>query len=124
MRIPFPQSVACTILLAVAALPCLAGDVAVLRNGFSIKHERREIVGDLTRLYVNADGSSFIDVPTAEIEHFEAAPPEPVADPPSGNNAKTRTLKPTSNGKVASFPSPPVADLSQVVNEASGRYRL
>ena len=61
-------------MLAVAALPCLAGEVAVLRNGFSIKHERREIVGDITRLYVNADGSSFIDVPTAEIEHFEAAP--------------------------------------------------
>ena len=111
-------------MLAVAALPCLAGEVAVLRNGFSIKHERREIVGDLTRLYVNADGSSFIDVPTAEIEHFEAAPPEPVADPASGNHAKTPTLKPTSNGKVASFPSPPVTDLSQVINDASGRYRL
>ena len=35
-----------------------------------------------------------------------------------------RSLKPSSNGKVASFPSPPVADLSQVINEASGRYRL
>ena len=111
-------------MLAVAALPCLAGEVAVLRNGFSIKHERREIVGDLTRLYVNADGSSFIDVPTAEIEHFEAAPPEPVADPPSGNNAKTATLKPTSNGNVASSPARSVADLSQVINEASGRNRL
>jgi hypothetical protein len=111
-------------MLAVGALPCLAGEVAVLRNGFSIKHERREIVGDLTRLYVNADGSSFVDVPTAEIEHFEPAPPEPVDDPPSGNNAKTRTLKPTSNAKVGSFPSRPVSDLSQVINEASGRYRL
>jgi hypothetical protein len=124
MRIRFPQSVAWILMLAVAALPCLAGEVAVLRNGFSIKHERREIVGDLTRLYVNADGSSFVDVPTAEIEHFEAAPPEPVEDPPSGNHARTATLKPSSNGKVASFPSRPVTDLSQVINEASGRYRL
>jgi len=111
-------------MLAVAALPCLAGEVAVLRNGFSIKHERREIVGELTRLYVNADGSSFIDVPTAEIEHFEAAPPDPVDDPPAGSKPKTGTLKPASSGKVASFPSPPATDLSQVVNEASGRYRL
>ena len=111
-------------MLVVAALPCFAGEVAVLRNGFSIKHERREIVGDITRLYVNADGSSFIDVPTAEIEHFEAAPPEPVEASPSANNAKTATLKPSANGNVASFPSRPVTDLSQVINEASGRYRL
>ena len=54
--------------LAVAALPCFAGEVAVLKNGFSIRHERREIVGDVTRLYVSADGSSFVDVPTAEID--------------------------------------------------------
>ena len=51
-------------MLASAALPCFAGEVAVLKNGFSIRHERREIVGDTTRLYVNADGSSFVDVPT------------------------------------------------------------
>ena len=36
----------------------------MLKNGFAIKHERREIVGELTRLYVSADGSSFVDVPT------------------------------------------------------------
>ena len=62
-----------------AALPCFAGEVAVLKNGFSIRHERREIVGDTTRLYVNADGSSFVDVPTAEIEHYEAAPDLPAS---------------------------------------------
>lgn len=63
--------------LVFAALPCFAGEVAVLKNGFAIRHERREIVGDVTRLYVTADGSSFVDVPTAEIEHFEAAPETP-----------------------------------------------
>jgi hypothetical protein len=66
-------------ILAVAALPCFAGEVAVLKNGFSIRHERREIVGDVTRLYTSADGSSFVDVPTAEIEHFEAAPEVPAS---------------------------------------------
>jgi hypothetical protein len=53
------------------SLPCLATDIAVLRNGFEIRHERRVVIGDVTRLYVNADGSSYIDEPTAEIEHFE-----------------------------------------------------
>src|SRR5579864_6808826 len=82
--------------LAVAALPCFAAEVAVLKNGFSIRHERREIVGDVTRLYVTADGSGFVDVPTAEIEHFEASPDLPASGarpaasvtPPFAKNAK------------------------------------
>ena len=105
------------------ALPCSAAEVAVLRNGFTIKHERREILGDLTRLYVTPDGSSFIDVPTIEIEHFEAAPPEPADDPSSGSDAKAVNLRPAAVAKPSTIPQRPV-DLSQVVNEASGRYRL
>lgn len=111
--------------LAVAALPCFAGEVAVLRNGFSIRHERREVVGDVTRLYVTADGSSFVDVPTAEIEHFEAAPDLPVAAsasgiPPSGANPVSHT-SPFARGVTH---SPPTLDLNEVVTSASGRYRL
>jgi len=98
------------------ALPCFAGEVAILKNGFSIKHERREVVGDVTRLYVNADGSSFVDVPTAEIEHYEAAPEEPAA--------RSRSLGPASLSANHAFPARPQTDLNTVVNEASGRYRL
>jgi hypothetical protein len=124
MKIRLSQSVAWIVTLVVAALPCFAGEVAVLKNGFAIKHERREIVGELTRLYVSADGSSFIDVPTSEIEHFEAAPEEPVEEPPSAGNAKGVGAKPVSSGRPATFSPRPVTDLSQVVDEASGRYRL
>ena len=124
MRFRFSKSATWVATLLMAVLPCFGGEVAVLRNGFSIKHERREIVGDLTRLYVNADGSSFIDVPTAEIEHFELAPPEPVDDPSSGADPKIHTLKPVTSVKAPIFPGRPVTDLSQVVSEASGRYRL
>lgn len=122
-------------IFAVAALPCFGGEVAVLKNGFSIRHERREVVGEVTRLYVNADGSSFVDVPTAEIEHFEAAPEVPDSGsrlPASGSglnsssfarNAKAGT-PPSSlfgrNGQSASTP----LNLDAVVNTASGRYRL
>jgi hypothetical protein len=109
------------VLLAVAALPCLAGEVAVLKNGFAIKHERREVVGDLTRLYVTADGASFIDVPTAEIEHFEAAPDESDLESQAPVN-EARSVN--SRAKVGVFPTRPAPDISQVVNEASGRYRL
>jgi hypothetical protein len=122
MKARLSQSVLWIVTLVVAALPCFAGEVAVLKNGFAIKHERREIVGELTRLYVSADGSSFVDVPTADIEHFEAAPEEPVEEPPSAG--KGVGAKPVSSGRPAAFSARPVTDLSQVVNEASGRYRL
>jgi hypothetical protein len=125
-------------ILAVAALPCFASDVAVLKNGFSIRHERREVVGDVTRLYVTADGSSFVDVPTAEIEHFEAAPnevasgsrlPASASSPNSSPFAKNTKDGPHGSSSLAKnaslgFPGRPQVDLNEVVNTASGRYRL
>jgi soluble lytic murein transglycosylase-like protein len=111
-------SFACLIaVLAISALPCFAGEVAVLKNGFSIRHERREIVGDVTRLYVTADGSSFVDIPTAEIEHFEAAPDLPAAAANAAAKSPNRT-------QPAAFPLRPKTDLNEVVNEASDRYQL
>jgi len=128
-------------ILAIAALPCFAGENAVLRNGFSIRHERREVVGDITRLYVTADGSSFVDVPTAEIEHFEAAPELPASSfppPASGVESQYRShsSQPTQSPLLAKearngapttlhgFAAPNQVNLDDVVNSASGRYRL
>jgi soluble lytic murein transglycosylase-like protein len=100
-------------LLALMALPCPAADTAVLRNGFSIRHERRQVIGTITRLFVDGSESSFVDVPTAEIDHFEALPPEPkVAEPASHRERQV----PAAIGK-------PV-DLNEVVKAASGTYRL
>jgi|HubBroStandDraft_1064217.scaffolds.fasta_scaffold06711_3 hypothetical protein len=126
------------LVVLVAALPCLAGEVAVLRNGFSIRHERREVIGDTTRLYVTADGSSFVDVPTAEIEHFEAAPEVPASDSQLATSADAPKSPPfdklragplanyARNGAPAAsvFPGISSVDLNDVVNSASGRYRL
>jgi hypothetical protein len=120
-----------TAMIALLAIPCFAGEVAVLKNGFSIRHERREVVGDTTRLYVTADGSSFVDVPTTEIEHYEAAPELPTA----GNLFPASTVAPGSSVRTnsarsglskASFgltKTNPV-DLNEAINAASGRYRL
>ena len=115
--------------LAVAALPCFAGEVAVLKNGFSIRHERREIVGEVTRLYVTADGASFVDVPTAEIEHFEAAPEIPASGSrlsASGKSPPFDKLRASSLANYARNVAPGAGplDLNEVVNSASGRYRL
>ena len=54
-----------------------AADLAVLRNGFSIRHERREVVGSVTRLYLGADRNGYVDVPTGDIERFEQDLPTP-----------------------------------------------
>jgi len=62
--------------VAVLALPVasLATDLAVLSNGFSIRHERREVRGEITRLYVDAKGDSYVDIPTDQIAGFEEDP--------------------------------------------------
>lgn len=107
--------------IAVMALPCVAGEVAVLKNGFSIRHERREVVGDITRLYVNADGSSFVDIPTADIEHFEAAPELPASDANLAKRDSGLNLPVASRATLNHAPAP---SLNEVVSEASDRYRL
>src|ERR1700728_1683990 len=69
--------------LAILAASALAADSAILRNGFSIRHERRQVIGTVTRLYIDGDQSSFVDIPTAEIDHFESLPDTPASHPAS-----------------------------------------
>jgi Transglycosylase SLT domain len=123
--------------VAMMAIPCFATEVAILKNGFAIRHERREIVGNVTRLYVNTEGSSFVDVPTAQVDHFEASPELPASaqgppvsaaaaaatklnTPSFGSNASTGHGVPP----AASLPKAPVANLNEFVKDASGRYQL
>jgi soluble lytic murein transglycosylase-like protein len=91
-----------TVLLA--ALPSFSAEVAILRNGFTIRHERRDLIGANTRLYLGADDTSFVDVPTAEIDHFEA------------------DLTPTPSPATTTHTS--AASLKDVVLFSSERYRL
>jgi hypothetical protein len=129
--ISFRVRVAAISILTLAALPCFAGEVAVLKNGFSIQHERREVLGGITRLYMNADGSSYVDVPTADIEHFEAAPELPASTAASGSRLSASAVSPTSWPRMGNsieprggFPGRPQTNLADVVNAASGHYRL
>ena len=96
-----------------------ASEVAVLRNGFTIRHERRVLIGANTRLYPSAsDESSYVDIPTAEIERIE---PDllPVSEPVE--TTQTPVVPPTPAAK----PTPtPKVDVHQAVAEASDRYRL
>jgi soluble lytic murein transglycosylase-like protein len=59
---------------------------AVLRNGFTIRHDHQQKLQDITRLYLSADpASGFVEVPTEEIVSLERQelpllpPPAPAA---------------------------------------------
>jgi soluble lytic murein transglycosylase-like protein len=88
-----------------------AAEIATLRNGFSIRHERHLVMGDTTRLYLSADDSSFTDVPTAEITGFEKDLTLPVPD--SRSSAPSASLSPK-----------PAIPLKEVVSSASATYHL
>jgi hypothetical protein len=111
------QWAAVVLLIAATALPCPAADTAVLRNGFSIRHERRKVIGTITRLYVDGDDTSFVDVPTVEIDHFEAAPAEATPLEPGKNDSASRPLTQTPSKNIQ-------PDLNEVVRAASGTYHL
>lgn len=79
MKLPFQIG----LLVALAASSAFATDLAVLHNGFSIRHERRETIGSATRLYLGTDKAGYVDIATDQIERFEKdlAPPISLARP-------------------------------------------
>jgi hypothetical protein len=87
------------LLLAVGAS---ASDLAILRNGFTIRHERRAVVGSVTRIYPAANSDSYVDIPSDQIDHFEkdlwTSPAAHTGTSPEG--------------------------LNDVISAASGRHRL
>ena len=89
-------------LIFLASPSASAAEMAILRNGFAIRHERRETLDTVTRLYLLKAPDNYIDVPAAEIVRFEAV------DSP---------LPPTVR-------SAPDSDLDAVVSAASKRNNL
>jgi hypothetical protein len=108
--------------------------LAILRNGFSIRHEHRLVMGTNTRLFLAADDSSFTDVPTAEITGYEKDLSLPLpADshaaisvtfgPAKPESAKSWSVRPGA-AKSGSAKFVPAPALNQVVNSASAAYHL
>jgi soluble lytic murein transglycosylase-like protein len=104
-----------------------ATDVATLRNGFTIRHESRAPLGETTRLFLTADGSSFVDVPTAEIVQIE---PDLNAPATPEKSSETLATAPAAINPALPATVPPTpastrpADIAEAVNSASGRYRI
>src|SRR5262245_25887982 len=89
--------------MAALAAPAMCSEIAVLDNGFTIRHERREVLGDITRLYLSAsEHSGYIDVPTARIGSIEADD-APVAPAPPAPNASAAAPAAQQPGTVDDF---------------------
>jgi soluble lytic murein transglycosylase-like protein len=84
------------ILLVASGAFSSATDLAVLRNGNSIRHERHQTVGAVTRLYLSDSASGYLEIPTDQIERFEVdnAPQVPASLP--GNPAQPNLLNTSS----------------------------
>ena len=88
------------LLVVIGAAQLPAAEMANLRNGFSIRHEHHEALGEYTRLYLGTETSSgYVDVATAQIESFEQAPAE--AKSVGAGEARSQDL----NGIIASASS-------------------
>jgi hypothetical protein len=106
-------------MIVVAATSCAFGaDLAVLRNGNSIRHERRQVVGAVTRLYMGDSASGYIEIPTDQIERFEkdtAPDPAPM---------KPQPLSASVAAPTAALPVVRPVDMKQMVNSAGERHRI
>lgn len=115
--------------VGIASLCANAADLAVLRNGNSIRHEHRQVVGAVTRLYLSETASGYIEIPTDQILRFEldTSPPPPLAiltpQPPAAQLATTKA--PAATPVLALQPQPlNRRSLNQVVSGAGQRYQL
>ena len=78
----------------------MASDLAILHNGFSIRHERREIIGTVTRLYLSHEDNSYVDIASSQIASIEKdltpivvlPAPAPPANPLFATSPKPQTL--------------------------------
>lgn len=104
-------------LLALAQLSAFAGEIAVLRNGFSIHFERKEQNGNSTRLYT---GAGYMDISSDQIESFQ------VDEAPAAPQAATQDAALTSAQSVAKPAAASMAalDIDEVVREAATKNRL
>ncbi len=111
--------------LLLLAIPASATDLAILHNGFSVRHERRENLGAITRLYLSAGNSSYIDVKTDQIERFEKDMAPPVAAIPSSPAATSLPVAPQGIATATSVAAPAKPqNLNDVINTISDRHHL
>jgi soluble lytic murein transglycosylase-like protein len=139
----FSKTLTVTALLVLAQMSAFAGQIAILRNGFSIHFDRKEQSAKSTRLFT---ASGYLDIATDQITSFEedetpvVPEPPPAAAPATPMASSALVNKPVVSQPLAKplVPTQPVAsnltttpsaatqafDLDQVVRDASSKNRL
>jgi Transglycosylase SLT domain len=119
------KPIAIGLVLLAAQLSALSAEVAVLRNGFTIRCERKQQTGNTTRLFTKG---GFLDVPTSEIASFE---PDDTPEAPAASPEATKPPETAAPAPAAAAPAPTAAkaftapvNLDQVVRDASSRHQL
>jgi soluble lytic murein transglycosylase-like protein len=115
--------------LALAQLSAFAGQMAVLRNGFTIHFDHKEESGNSTRLYT---GTGYLDIASDQIASFDvdetpvAPEPQPVAQPVPQPSIQPPAAKPVTVASQTTLTAKATqnVDLDEVVREASSKNRL
>jgi hypothetical protein len=104
-----------------------ATDLAVLRNGNSIRHERRQVVGAVTRLYLSDSASGYIEIPTDQIERFEVDNTSHVPVSIASNPTQSNLLNTPANPSPLNAQAQRIVDrenLDVMVNGAGQRHQI
>jgi soluble lytic murein transglycosylase-like protein len=92
------------LVVALTTVSAWAGEIAVLSNGFSILHDHRAVLNQVTRLYLSPGSDSYVDIPTGEIIRFD-----------KDNTPAQRAIAPA---------SPAILDVNAAVSAASNRHQI
>lgn len=97
-----------------------AAELAILRNGNAIRHERRQDLGAVTRLYLSDAASGYIEIPTDQIERFEidTAPPPRTPPRPQAEAASPQTSAGPAQTAISR------QELNKMVASAGERHQL
>lgn len=138
----FSRTLTVTAVLVLAQMSAFAGQIANLRNGFSIHFDRKEQSANSTRLFTS---TGYLDIANNQIASFEQDETPVVPEPPAATPATELSNAASVNKPIVSqaLPQPPAAaaptnaattappspatqafDIDQVVREASSKNRL
>jgi soluble lytic murein transglycosylase-like protein len=125
MRFLRPITIAAV--LALAQLSAFAGQIAVLRNGFTIHFDHKEQSGSSTRLYT---GTGYLDIASDQIASYDVdetpvtPEPQPAPQPVALTTTEPSAAQPAAVASQTPAKAAQNMDLEQVVREASSKNRL
>jgi soluble lytic murein transglycosylase-like protein len=120
----------CCMTLLLLCGDAMASELAILHNGFSISHERHEVIGEVTRLYMGPDmgpgGGGYVDVQTSQIDHFEQSFTAAIPAASAAQVAPAAQVVPAApvSATAPSFAGKSAPSVGDAIASASDRHHL